>query len=356
MPSIQWCLRKLPNHVKAVDSEGNSLVALSVVKGDLFLVKFFNSFRTVNFLELVNWLGQTCLHLACKEGQHEMVKYILTCGRYFDIDQMCSKGYTAFSYAVLNNQFDVAFLLLDFGCDPNVSDDGNKSCILLCAEKGNRQAFEWLLDQKLFDIFEEDIDNNGILHYAAQNYQASFLEWFCNSSNYIWAKRLNEMVNNYNETALKTACVLRNKWWVKKSNPLTQDLSNEFLNKSLLCAKILLQHTDCKNSQYSNTLFMYCYDRAEATCDLDLLQLLLLKMSPAFLCSFHLNSNIDLVYWLERASLARNRFRTWMQRSSDGFCDLEHMLSCRVPREISFLILTFLPKFPDLTNIRNFYS
>ena len=120
---------------------GLCAIYVAASNGDLKLIRYLLS--DGSDVKAVTPEGETALHIAAKYGAADVVGALLECNVFLK-DQQNNQGITALLKAIFNSQ--QAFkgnyrrcvqLLLDFGCDPNISSSSSVTALHVAVTKGD---------------------------------------------------------------------------------------------------------------------------------------------------------------------------------------------------------------------------
>lgn len=132
---------KLQNNIMIDDNANILALYLCKIFDDSYInhVLLYNVFINYNYK---NKKGRTMLHIACKYGNINIIKYLLT----QKIDFNFIKGKPTPLHLAIRNHYDVVKLLVDI--DFNIKDDKGLTALhYVCPGKdGNKELFEWLIN------------------------------------------------------------------------------------------------------------------------------------------------------------------------------------------------------------------
>ena len=128
--------------------------------------------------------GQSPLILAINANNESMVKYLIeNKANRLNIDQCDNKGYSALFYAINNEHFEFAQLLVESGADANICDNNKgQTALMLVINANNESMIKYLIEHhKVNDVSINQQDSNGCnsFYYAVQNNQFETMHLLC---------------------------------------------------------------------------------------------------------------------------------------------------------------------------------
>ncbi|XP_071104774.1 putative ankyrin repeat protein RF_0381 [Haliotis cracherodii] len=118
-------------------------------------------------LSLLDEDDNNILHLACKGGHVDIVKYIHS-RNIVDIDRGGENGYTPLMIAVQFGNMDVFSFLMRKGADTSTGDAGDENILHLSCRGGNVEIVNYILKQNIVDINSERYDGMTPLFLTVQ--------------------------------------------------------------------------------------------------------------------------------------------------------------------------------------------
>ena len=151
-----------PNILKAT-YEGKLSSIRYIISEGLSNVQFFAAHEDKNG----NYFpGNTPLHIACKTGNMEIVKYLLKEGA--EIDSKDFASWTPLHFACQYSHLEITKYLIEEGAEVNCCNNFGWTPLHIASEKGDLNLVEYLLDHRA-DINKQDMYGQTALHIAARN-------------------------------------------------------------------------------------------------------------------------------------------------------------------------------------------
>lgn len=155
--------------INSSDNDGNTPVHLAAKEGNLDVVKYLIEVKEVD-LNAKDNNGNTPLHLATGEGRLDVVKYLID-EKKADFNVKNDDGWTPLHCAAEKGKLDVVKCLIDEKkADFNVKDNYGQTPLHAAAYWGNLDVVKYLIDEKKVDFVDFNVENNygwTPLHRAA---------------------------------------------------------------------------------------------------------------------------------------------------------------------------------------------
>ena len=142
-------------------------------------IKSLSQDDQISFINSQDHEGRTALHLACGEGDLQVVQTLLTInGINSNIQDRYGKP--PLHYAVATQSLPIIEFF--FGGDINLLRNG-KTLLMKAASENNISLLQILLDINGIDIQKTDDDKRNALHYAAMKNSAESIQYLLNNTN-----------------------------------------------------------------------------------------------------------------------------------------------------------------------------
>jgi ankyrin repeat protein len=160
--------------VHARDEMGRTALVYAVAYGSLDTVQLLCQYDADMLTE--DHYGMTLLMTACMHERFDMASFLLNAG--VDVNAVDEDDVSALIKAVQSNSFALVQLLLDHGADINATDEEGKNIMITAARIGNVKVMEYLVQQHGFDVTAVDSDDGStLLMVAADKGQKAAAEW-----------------------------------------------------------------------------------------------------------------------------------------------------------------------------------
>lgn len=107
----------------------------------------------------------TCLHLAVRNGDNDLVKLMVDSGA--NVDASNADGQTALHLAALQGQEQIIKTLFIARANPTLKDREDRTPLHLAAERGHTSSVEFLADVFKASVFDRARDGSTLMHLAA---------------------------------------------------------------------------------------------------------------------------------------------------------------------------------------------
>ena len=107
----------------------------------------------------------TCLHLATRKNDNEMVRLFIEYDA--NVDAVNREGQTVLHIASLNGDENIIRNLFTARANPTIKDNDDRTAIHLAAERGHTAAVEFLADKFKASVFDRSRDGSTLMHLAA---------------------------------------------------------------------------------------------------------------------------------------------------------------------------------------------
>ncbi|XP_071094922.1 putative ankyrin repeat protein RF_0381 [Haliotis cracherodii] len=163
---VKYVLKQNVVDINSRDNEGMTPVLLAAFWGerDAFDLLIGRGADT----KVVNINGDNILHLSCKGGNLEIVKYVLK-QDIVDIESRDNEGMTPVLLAAFLGERDAFDLLIGRGADTSRVDDHGDNILHLSCRGGNVDIVKYVLKQNIVDINSEGRDGKTPVKLAATN-------------------------------------------------------------------------------------------------------------------------------------------------------------------------------------------
>lgn len=130
------------------------------------IVKYFIEECNINPLNFVTNKNESCLYLACKSGNYEIVEYLLN--NYSELLEIKTENdVSCLEIAIFNNYELIFDLLLKFGANPNeINNETGLSCLMTASCNKRYTMVKKLIDSGA-DYDFVNFKNRNCLYYAA---------------------------------------------------------------------------------------------------------------------------------------------------------------------------------------------
>jgi len=143
--------------------------------------------------------GSMALVFAARYNKQNIVEYLLT-KDYININHLTGK--TALMWAAINNNIEIAALLLTKGASINTQDELGKTALIYAAAEGNEQIARYFIENWQADIeIKSNMFRWNALTTAAQNNNANIVKLLLDKK-----AKINE-IDRYGNTALIHASI-----------------------------------------------------------------------------------------------------------------------------------------------------
>jgi ankyrin repeat protein len=124
--------------------------------------------------------GVTVLHLAAKNGQLDIVKFLINT-KGVDVNLRDRMQRTAMHYA--QKHFAVLKHLEEHGADLFDKDIAGRTAVLTDLPAEDIQALEWLIKERNMDVKAKDVAQRTVLHYTIRSSNLDVAKWLVEEAN-----------------------------------------------------------------------------------------------------------------------------------------------------------------------------
>jgi len=160
--SIKSCLSKKPEYINKLDDMGLTPLMVASREGQSEVVSYLLKGGAV--IDAHTLLGLRAIHLAAKSGDVETVELLLEHGA--DVNALTSRGTAPIHYGIWSGNLKMAQLLEKNGADMHKHGGNGGNLLNWSAMAGNVEMFKYF-ESKNIDIKNKDFDGDGMLHWAA---------------------------------------------------------------------------------------------------------------------------------------------------------------------------------------------
>ncbi|MFA5928501.1 MAG: ankyrin repeat domain-containing protein [Candidatus Margulisiibacteriota bacterium] len=155
--------QSLSKDINSWDAGGKTLLIFTVLTGDLTMVRELVENRKADVNKTDNW-NWTPLMWAAKNGDREIVEYLLNKAALPAINAKNQYGLTATLAAAFNGDADVLQLLIAKGADLALPDNLGTTAISYAAKNGHKLAVALLLNSNADPFIRDRFQKNAVDH------------------------------------------------------------------------------------------------------------------------------------------------------------------------------------------------
>eukprot|EP00095_Tigriopus_kingsejongensis_P008369 maker-scaffold856_size87843-snap-gene-0.19 protein:Tk08369 transcript:maker-scaffold856_size87843-snap-gene-0.19-mRNA-1 annotation:"PREDICTED: uncharacterized protein LOC100122337" len=164
---LKELLKHCPKEVRMKpDADGNIPLFVAIEFGNFNMCRELVSTDTEDQIQRLKMpLMDTCLHLAARKGDSDLLKLFIEFGA--NVDAINRDGQTVLHIAALNGDENIVRNLFMARANPTIKDNEDRTAIHLAAERGHTKTVEFLAEKFKSNVYDRARDGSTLMHLAA---------------------------------------------------------------------------------------------------------------------------------------------------------------------------------------------